>query len=263
MEKLRLYRGITVNENECDQIIHDIKLKGLYQHPNQFWGCFVWKNLKPQIETLYAKEDLTRVDTSPASVWIEKKTGNIYTNWQEAPTGEGYSEYTEGEESICFADKEGAIYYATDKNVNKSKGHIKPILIEVDIDIDNVAIDGRDFLYTVFGSIDPTDSLKTKRNTETLKHIYGNIIEKYVEKIIMHPKSEKFAICELVTIDNEIIKYHIKNELIIGGRCSTIFKSAFFVKVPIQPENITSIEILDGYCAIKRPDITLDNILER
>jgi hypothetical protein len=263
METLRLYRGITVKENESEQIIQDIKCKGLYQHPDQFWGGFIWKNLKPQIESLYAKVDLTREDTSPASVWIEKKTGNVYENWQEAPTREGHRKYTEGEVSLCFADKEGAIYYATKHNVNESKGHATPLLIEIDIDIDNVAIDGRDFLYTVFGFIEPNDLSKIKRQAEKLKSVYGNKIEKYIEKIIIHPKSEKFAICDLVIIDNDIIKHHLKNELLIGGRYGTIFKSAFFVKVPILPENIVGIEILNKYCTVKNPDITLNNILER
>jgi len=83
------------------------------------------------------------------------------------------------------------------------------------------------FLYTVFQFIDSTDHAKTQRQLITLKRIFGSKIEMYVEKLIKHPQSDKFAICDLVIIDNDIIIEHAKNELIIGGRYGTLFKSAF------------------------------------
>lgn len=215
MDSLKLYRGITVSENEVDLAIQDIKTNGLYQNDKQQWGGFIWKNIKREINALYNKEDLTRDDTSPASVWIGKKTKKIYKNWQEAPTSEcgGHMEFIEGESSICFADKIGAEYYATQHNVSKDKKI--PILITLDIDIENIAIDGRDFLYTVFGFIDPKDIEKTKRQAEKLKTIFGVKIEKYIEKIIKHPKSDKNAVCDLIICDDEIIIEHSRNTEII------------------------------------------------
>lgn len=248
MKTLELFRGITVAENEVDLVIQDIKTNGLYQNDKQQWGGFIWKNIKSKINELYDKEDLTRDDTSPASVWIERKNG-------------GHREYTEGEHSICFADKIGAAYYATKHNVTADKK--VPILITLDLDIENIAIDGRDFLYTVFGFIDPKDLEKTKRQTEKLKNIFGVKIEKYIEKIIKHPKSDKFAICDLVICDDDIIIEHSKNTEIIGGRYGTIFKSAFFGKVPISSERIKNVEILKEYTLIKTPTISLNDILER
>ncbi len=263
MKSLKLYRGITVAENEVDLVIQDIKTNGLYQNDKQQWGGFIWKNIKREINTLYNKEDLTRDDTSPASVWIGEKTKKVYKNWQEAPTSEGggHTEYIEGENSICFADKIGAEYYATQHNVSKDKKI--PLLITLDLDIENITIDGRDFLYTVFGFINPKDIEKTKRQTEKLKTIFGVNIEKYIKKIIEHPKSDKFAICDLVICDDEIIIEHSKNIEIIGGRYGTVFKSAFFGKTPIPPEKIQNVEILKEYVHIKKPTITLNDILER
>jgi hypothetical protein len=263
MKSLKLYRGITVSENEVDLVIQDIKTNGLYQNNKQQWGGFIWKNIKGEINALYNKEDLTLDDTSPSSVWIGKKTKKVYKDVQEAPTSEGggHRGYIEGENSICFADKIGAEYYATQHNVSKTKR--MPLLITLDIDIENIAIDGRDFLYTVFGSIDPKDIEKTKRQTEKLKTIFGVKIEKYIEKIINHPKSNKNAICDLIICDDEIIIEHSRNTEIIGGRYGTIFKSAFFGKVPISPEKIQNVEILKEYIPIKNPTITLNDILER
>lgn len=263
MKSLKLYRGITVSENEVDLVIQDIKTIGLYQNDKQQWGGFIWKNIKSEIKSLYNKEDLTRDDTSPASVWIGEKTKKVYKNWQEAPTSEGggHTEYIEGENSICFADKIGAEYYATQRNVSKDKNI--SLLITLDLDIANIAIDGRDFLYTVFASIDPKNIEKTKRQTKKLKTIFGSYIEKYIEKVITHPKSEKVAICDLVICDEDIIIDHSKNSEIIGGRCGTLFKSAFFGKMPISQEKIQNVEILKEYIPIKNPTITLNDILER
>lgn len=263
MKSLKLYRGITVSENEVDLVIQDIKTNGLYQNEKQQWGGFIWKNIKKEITTLYKKEDLTLDDTSPSSVWIGKKTKKEYKNWQEAPSSEsgGHREYTEGEHSICFADKMGAEYYATIHNVSKDKKI--SLLITLDLDIEDIAIDGRDFLSTVFGFIDPKNIEKTKRQTEKLKSIFGIKIEKYVEKIIEHPNSDKFAICDLVICDDEIIIDHSRNTEIIGGRSGIVFKSAFFGKSPISPERIQNVEILKEYIHIMNPTITLNDILER
>lgn len=248
MQSLKLYRGITVSEIDVDMVIQDIKTNGLYQNDKQQWGGFIWKNIKGQINTLYHKENLTRDDTSPASVWVNTMNG-------------GHREYTEGENSICLADKIGAEYYATKHNITEVKK--VPLLITLDLAIENIAIDGRDFLYTVFGKIDPKDIEKTKRQTGKLKTVFGDKIEKYIEKILEHPKSDKFAICDLVICDDEIIMEHSKNTEIIGGRFGTIFKSAFFGKIPIASEKITNVEILREYIPIKNPTITLNDILER
>jgi hypothetical protein len=48
--------------------------------------------------------------------------------------------------------------------------------------------------------------------------------------------------CDLAIQDEGVISSHAKNEIIIGGRYGTVFKSAFFVKTPIVPSNILEIE---------------------
>jgi hypothetical protein len=263
MKSSKLYRGITVSENDVDLVIHDIKTNGLYQSENQQWAGFIWKNLRSELDALYNKQDLTRIDTFPTSVWIGKKTKKVYKNWEEAPKSEngGHREFVDAEHSICFADRLGAEFYATQHNVFKEK--IIPLLITIELDLENLAIDGRDFLYTVFGSIDPNDLEKTKRQTEKLKKIFGEKIEKYIEKLIYHPNSEKIAICDLVICDDEIIIEHARNAEIIGGRYGTVFKSAFFGKTPITRDKIKNVEIIKEHIVIPSPTITLTNILER
>lgn len=251
METLRLYRGIAVSESKSDLIVEEIRANGLYQSQSKEkqWEVFIWKDLRNNIDDLYGKKLLTRNDTSPASIWVATSSG-------------GHLEYTEGETGICFADKVGAEYYATKHNVTKE--HQTPILITVDLNIGDIAIDGRDFLYTIFGFIDPKDLNKTRRQTEKLKKIFGYKIEKYVEKIIKHSKSDKSAICDLAIIDNEVIIEYAKNQHIIGGRCGTKFKSTFFGRVPIPSRNIINIEKISDWTRVDpKPDITLNDILER
>ena len=254
---MKLYRGITVAENEVDLVINDIKTNGLYQNENQNWRGFWWKNIKNELNTLYNKEDLANKDTSLSSVWIGNKTKKVYKNIDEAPSSEngGHRRIIEGEHSKCFADKMGAEYYATQHNLTREKKI--PLIITLDLDLENIAIDGRDFLYLAFRLIDPKDYVKTKSRTKKLKKIFGNKIEKYIEKLIIHPNSEKSAICDLIICDDEIIIDHSKNKEIIGGLNGTIFKSAFFGKIPISPEKIQNVEILEERPNIMFPTITI------
>jgi len=247
MKPLKLYRGITVSEIEVQEIIEDIRKNGLHLNSNQTWGGFIWKDLKKDLDKLYSKENLTREDTLPASTIVKTRNGSR-------------REYTEGENSLCFADIEGAKYYATKHNVTKDK--TVALLIETEIKTENIAIDGRDFLYTVFQHIDSKNIEKTNRQLLKMKKVFGNKIEVYFEKIIKHPNSERLAICDLITLDNEIIIEHSKNREIIGGRYNTIFKSAFFGKVPILGENI-QINVIKEDLFNSTPTLTLKDILEQ
>jgi hypothetical protein len=245
MKTLTLFRGLKVLKNEADCIIEDIKLNGLNQSDKQEWEDIGWKNLKNDLESLYAKPNLTRDDTSP-SVRIEGKNGG------------GSLKYKDLQPSLFFADKIGGEYYAR----RGSLYNTIPLLITVDLQIENIAIDGRDFLVKVFQKIDRNDLDKTKRQTEKLKRIFGNKIERYVEKIIANPLSDKYAIYDLVINDDEIIIDHSNNEEVIKGASETIFKSAFLGRTPIPPEKIKTVELIEEDVPNKFPTITLNDILE-
>lgn len=89
--KIQLYRGITVPEDECENVINDIKSNGLNIHKDSFWKPFIIKNLKPKLEEFFSNPSLTRKETEPESILINTQTG-------------GYRDYTEGVNCICFAD---------------------------------------------------------------------------------------------------------------------------------------------------------------
>lgn len=240
---LNLYRGIAVSQNEVQEVIDDIKNNGLYYNGKQFWSASAWKDLRNKAQTLFQKEDLSIDMTKPASKMVDDKNHR-------------YIVYSEGEKGICFADKNGAIYYATRHNKTKEKQ--VPLLISINVDINDVAIDGNDFLYTAFQKFDVNDTKKALKQIDILKSIYGERIVNYIEKIIKNPNSDRNAVCDLIICDNDIIDNHYNNEIVIGGRCSTLFKSAFYVKTPILPGNVCSVDILSSNETIPDPMVKLN-----
>lgn len=245
---LRLFRGISVPEDKCQNVINDIKNNGLDIHKNSDWKGFIEKNLKSKLEVLYRNPNLTRKETSPESIWVSTQTG-------------GTREYIEGDTCICFADKIGAEYYAVKHNRNRE--NIVPLIIEATIDIENIYIDGRDLLYTIISQIDTVNKEKLKRQKDKLIKIFGESIIRYIDKVESNVESERIAICDLIIQDNQVILDHYQNEIILGGRCNTVFCSAFLVPVPIKAEMINNINRLQMNMSITQPQLTLHDILEK
>ena len=248
MENIVLYRGIAVSEDIVDRVVDEIKRNGLSHSKGSLWSGFVWKDLRSDLTRLLEKEDLNRNDTEPNSIWVKTEKG-------------GHREFTEGNIGICFADRQGANYYAFKHNVTDV--NTVPIVIEAEVNINNTAIDGRDFLYTVFSFIDHNNPEKTERQKNILSKIYGEKICLYIDKIIRHHNSDKFAVCDLAIIDNDIIRYHLKNTILIMGRWRTRFKGAFYVKSPLSHSSITDILVNQPYYEESKDCISLDDLLER
>lgn len=244
MEKIKLYRGIAVGYKDADKVINDIINNGLDLSENANWGCFIWKD---QVNTneLILKEDLLRKDTEIMSKFVKTRSGER-------------REYLEGYKGICFADLDGATYYA--QKHNKIQDKQVPILIEVNVDLSSIAIDGRDYLYTVFSLLRSLSENKLSVIKNDLLLVYGSQIQKYFEKVFLHPKSDTNAICDLIICDEEIKKSHLKNNHIIQGRYGTLFKSAFFVKMPLEKENVISVKILESDFVIPISQINISNV---
>lgn len=233
--KLSLYRGITLQENDVVTVIDDIKSNGLKRDARFYNQPFV--DRREELPNLLLKHDLNVSDTREATKEIEI------------------------EDSICFADRLGANHYAC-----RDTGGVKtiPVVISVEVDIKYVQIDGRDFLYTVFQNIAREQDIdKVKRIISTLSKLYGEGIALYIQKVFDHPESQEVAICDLATMDSEVIMAHLKNKVTIKGRYNTIFRSAFFVKTPIGPKSIKHISINEFYSTETVSSVSLDNILER
>lgn len=250
MKKLKLYRGIAVPTTESDAVVDGIKRQGLHFSDQQYYGKFIWKDLKPNLKELFDKPDLITEDTRPATVRVETARG-----WHLEPI--------EGEQGVCFADKGTAERYALVTNRTKEKD--ESILISAEVEINDVVIDGRDFLYTVFGNLNTDNSTARHRAERVLVAAYGSGIRRYIEKYLdgdaMKRKVDSIAICDLVVNDLEIIEHHFNSKLVLEGRFRTIFKSSFMVKMPLSTGHIVAVERISEATHHLVPIVNVYNIV--
>jgi hypothetical protein len=154
---------------------------------------------------------------------------------------------------ICACgDLFGASYYATRNNRFEEK--TEPLIVEFEVDISDVEIDGRDFLYNFGFQSEGSEELR-----ETICSVFGNKIDPYLRNAWERPKSDYcIAMCDLAIQDPEIIREHHQNNLVIGGRHKTKFCSAFIVRLPIPKSKILGFpEPVD---VSKEPDIPIESM---
>ena len=149
---------------------------------------------------------------------------------------------------------EGAAYYAWQHNLYGMDD--KPILIEFEANLDQVRIDGRDFLYSVFQRGDP------ERARSVLESIYGNKILTYVDLAwASQDQGKRIALCDLATLDPDVVLAHYANRTTIRGRYGTTFESAFTVAYPIQPKDIVCVGSPDERGIRRTHSVTIQDIL--
>jgi len=242
--KLKLYRGISLAEQDVDRVIEDIKLNGINVSEEARWE-FQITFIKDRVAELFEKEDLFTLDTRP-----QKNKPNDYT----------MGELINPSKTVCFADKLGARYYAVKHNKTESK--TVPILIETEIDLKNIIIDGRDFLYTCFQFLEMKDISKQQKQISDLTQIFGNSIEKYLIKSSKTDiQDTKIALCDLATQDDDVIIEHYLNKIILAGRYNTIFRTAFHIKMPINKGDVKSVSIIEPNHFYQVPQISYKDII--
>ena len=219
---MRFFRGISVHEAEASKVVADIRRDGLVA---KGWN---WSMLyhKPD-QALLLKDDLSLIHTRP--------------------TGED-------ELAVCACGSiEGAHFYAWRHNRTGDK--VTPIIIEFEADVSEVAIDGRDFLYTVIQMGDP------ERARSVVQSVFGEKALQYAEKAwSVADQGKRIAITDIMIHDPEVIEAHYGNSLVIAGRYNTEFKNAFIVRLPVLAEQIRGVEISDRFIATSGASIRLDDV---
>jgi hypothetical protein len=225
---MRFYRGIAVPAEAAAKVIADIRHRGLV--PDQGHWRMNFNDLKPRLTELWQRSAVTMADT---------KVDGDKPSW-----------------ACACADKLGATYYATQKNLTKTDD--APILISFDADLRDVIIDGRDILYTLFQFGDP------RRARPIAEKIYGPKILQYVDRAwATEDQGQRIALCDLATQDDTVINAHAKNIEVIGGRHNTRFRTAFMVQIPVSAERIVGADLIDTNAIIPDAEITLDMIRAR
>lgn len=220
---MRMYRGISVSSEKFEEVCVDISTNGLRLSNFSTWNTFEVVDLRSQIEDLLDKPDLLIDDTRPYR-WVETSTGR-----QEVLTG--------AIPVVCACgDKLGATYYATRHNRSDDKN--APILITFEVDISDLYIDGRDFLYNFVFQMGHSQVQR-----QCALEMFGPALARYIDRAWQRDDTQhRIALCDLAVQDLDVIKSHHKNKLVIEGRYGTTFRSAFFVRLPIGPESILAVE---------------------
>jgi hypothetical protein len=220
---MRFYRGISVPGDKAGDVIKSIQDYGI---TNQKWR---WQtdHHKPD-PCLIEKSDLRLEDTRPKGTGVP---------------------------AVCACGTiEGAAYYAGVHN--KTSEDETPIIIEFEHGFDNIAIDGKDFLYTVLQFGDPDCA----RNI--VRAVFGEKGLGYAEKAWANPdQSHRIAIGDLMIHDPDVVSAHYENTLTIAGRYNTRFRNAFTIGLPISALQIVGVQSPSALVSFSQPDVDLASLL--
>lgn len=216
---LTVYRGFHVEDVEtANAIIDDIKKNGLYleQITEKFPDKYIFKS-----NSGYKKFSETELD-------------ELYAN--KIPVD--YALQGDDKNQVYFGDYHCAMYYAT-RGIRSSVA----ILIEAEMSLNELNVDGTDSLNHVF---DP------ENNSPLLRKVFGKKIDLYLEKLRAETTNTdeectrkiRGAILKMAQSDNDIVYAFYNNDLLIHGKAGTEFKYALKANLPIAPERIVSVKIV-------------------
>ena len=222
---MRFFRGIAVSPNAAENTIKHIRSVGLLGGEGGWRPIFSHPG---SIDDLFSKNDLSTRDTRVCH----------------------------HEERAIYACGElfGAAYYALKHNRTEEKN--TPIILEFEANENSVAVDGRDFLYTVFQVGDPTCA------RPVLQTAFGEAVLRYADLAWTQKcQDTRIALCDLAVHDPAVIRAHHDNRLVLSGRHGTIFRNAFLVKAPIPVRSLISVRQLDSDTKILNPEVAFSDLL--
>lgn len=163
--------------------------------------------------------------------------------------------HTKAVPAVCACGEEtGAWFYAS--RHNKTSDNDTPILIEFEAIAAASAIDGKDFLYSIFQMGD------AERAHPMINCCYGTSILQYAEAAWRSENQERrIALCDLAIHDRDVIRAHYANRAVLGGRYRTVFRNAFTVALPVRPENIRRVWCPRKAMAIPNPTFLFSDFL--
>lgn len=125
----------------------------------------------------------------------------------------------------------GSSIYSYDSN--KKPLHV---YLEIDVDDDNIFIDGRDFLYTIFHSLIKTKIIEEAK-INFLSMVFGEKFIEYIntarkrrDEFIKLSAINSFRYVDYICMDQVVVRDHYNNHnVLIKGRYDTKFFSAFAI----------------------------------
>lgn len=214
--KETFYRGITVSIEKVDKIIQKIFKQGISV------GQGRWMLTVPDLRGV----DLLKLIQDPKlnTSITRKKSINTF-----AATG----------------DYNSALFYACKHN--RTEENTEGVIIEFNVSLNRVFIDGRDFLYSVFQWYNRQNKgeMNKKHIKQILIKIYGSGIIPYVNQVFKTPyenQNRRIALVNVAVNDKKCVISHKKNKIWINGRYGTWFRSSFLIEGKIPPDDIVNVE---------------------
>lgn len=203
----------------------DIRARGLHEYGRSY---NLYHQPLAQPEALFAKPDLTTEDTRGKHLPVEP--------------------------AICACgDEEGAAHYAWRHNRHGEDD--TPVMVSFEAPMDDVAVDGRDFLYVAFQLGVPD------RARDVLTRVFGPRVLRYAERAWERKDGQyDIAMCDLATLDPEVIAAHHANRTVVAGRHRTVFRSAFTVRMPVEPGRILHVWSPQVAPRPTIPEVNLDDV---
>ena len=195
------------------------------------------------------------VETDIEENGLSANRGNWRMIWD--PPGEDAGPDEVESLAVCAcADFDSAAYYACKHN--RSGVNDTPLVVEFAADSMKVAVDGRDFLYTVFqfgnGAL----------ARDIVEQAFGSRALLYLDEAWRTTdQPRRIELCRKARHDPEVVRAHCANRLVLGGRYSTRFRSAFLVKAPVAPALVTGIHRPPKTWTASAPDAELGCVLGR
>ncbi len=224
MTTLRLYRGIAVPATSVADVASSIRRTGLIEGQGHWRIEQLWK--------LPSGVPVEQVDLSSADIGE--------ADWRSA---------------VCACGTlDGAAYYAWKHNRNETND--TPILIEFEADVDQVRIDGRDFLYPAFQGGHP------ERARGLLEQLYGSSVLRYADLAWTSPDQRmRVSLCHLATLDPEVVLAHYANLTVVEGKHGTTFENAFTVAYPVSPNAIVRVWVPEVMGEQRTPSVTVKDVV--
>jgi len=212
----RLFRGLAVGFDDLDRVADSIRQNGLQPVEERRW-----RNDMPAPQLVRQRQK--ELQESPARI------RDVLRSLPSAPL------------VYACGDEFGACNYALSHN--RSNEHPASLLVEFEVPVDALCVDGKDFLYTAFQLWDRSGANHRDKVRGLLVTLFGQGVLKYFDwATTLKETIERVGVCDLACHDLNVITSHLNNSTLIRGRCRTEFCSSFQLQLPVPASAICRIE---------------------
>lgn len=226
-----MYRGLALSDDD----VVKLRTLGIEEH---YYADTDELNVTAVTGELFEKKFFSREDVCSKTELKSDGKGGVYRV--------GYC----GKITYGTTDIISAAQYALRNETALKRAYV----LTFQVDVNDIYIDGRDFLYTIF-SVTKNWTLDL---VGKMARAFGTNFENYLNKIKENPTLTNEYIT-LLCQDKEAIESHLKNDILIKGRYDLEFLNSFKIRTLIQKESVIAIT------PVSQIDLTrdiLDNTLQ-